>query len=145
MAHALRSSISLATAAVLALLGSGAPGPASASDADNTSRSAGKLQAPGAAPTTGFFAVVELDGTLIRGKGVVSSRRLSDGSYEVIFNAPVTSCAFTGTIGNTGFSGFTRGQISAQGRQGTNNGVFVKTSSSSGIVENRPFHLVVTC
>ena len=122
-----------------------AASPGLASDADNTSRSAGKLQAPGAAPTTGFFAVVELNGVLIRGKGVVSARRINDGSYEVIFNAPVTSCAFTGSIGNTGFSGATRGQFSAQGRFGTNNGVFVSTSGSSGTVADRPFHLVVTC
>lgn len=144
MAHSLRSRIPLAAAAALALFG-GDPGPASATDADNTSRSAGKLLAPGAAPTTGFFAVVELDGTLIRGKGVISARRLADSSYEVIFNAPITGCAFTGTIGSTGFSGFTRGQISVQGRGGTNNGVFVKTSSTSGVLENRPFHVVVTC
>lgn len=116
-----------------------------ASDSDNTSRSAGKLQAASAAPTTGFFAVVQLNGVLIRGKGVVTARQLSEGNYEVIFSSPITSCAFTGTVGETGFSNFARGQISVQGRAGTNNGLFVSTSSSSGIVASRPFHVVVTC
>jgi hypothetical protein len=146
MARSLRSRLPLATAAAaLALLGSGTLAPAAASDADNTSRSAGKLAAPAAAPTTGFFAVVDLNGVLVRGKGAVSAQRLSEGNYEVIFNASIASCAFTGSVGNSGFSGFARGQISVQGRSGTNNGLFVSTSSSSGIVANRPFHVLVTC
>ena len=45
-----------------------------------------------------LFAVVNVDGTLDHGNGVVSSAQLgADGTYEVIFNRDVTSCAYVGS------------------------------------------------
>src|SRR3954470_17076146 len=44
-------------------------------------------------------AVVNSDGTLDRGKGVVSSLKLATGQYEVIFTRNVRQCAYNATIG----------------------------------------------
>ncbi len=127
-----------------------AVGPTWASDVDNTSNNTpnrAAAVAAAAAPTTGFFAFVREIGGLVRGKGAVSSRRFAAGlgAYEVIFNGPVTGCAFSGTIGNPDANSATPGEITVQGRFGTNNGVFVTTHNASGGVADRPFHLVVTC
>src|SRR4051812_28059558 len=44
-------------------------------------------------------AVVNSDGTLDRGKGVVSSLKLATGQYEVIFTRNVRQCVYNATIG----------------------------------------------
>lgn len=145
MLFKLHSSALLVGATLATLMGS-PMAPATAADADNTSRSAGSMLVPSAASITGYFAVVEGNGSFVRGKGVVSAKRLSTGTYEVIFKAPITRCGFTGTLGVTGFVGVADpGEITVQGRFGTNNGVFVSTQASSGVRADRPFTVVVTC
>jgi hypothetical protein len=146
----------LALALVSAAALNAAVGPTRASDIDNTSNDTPKRAAAAAAaaavgaaavPTTGFFAVVRDNGGLARGKGAVSSRRFAAGlgAYEVIFNGPVTGCAFSGTVGNPDANSAAPGEITVQGRFGTSNGVFVTTHNAAGGVADRPFHLVVTC
>ena len=144
MVSLFRSTAVAVTLAAAALMHGGL---AQAADADNASRSGGKLVGARAAAVSGYFAVVNANGTLARGKGVVSTRRLDAGDYEVIFRNSIAGCAFTASIGNTGFVGTaTPGEITVQGRFNTNNGVFVNTMASSGSPDqDRPFHVVVTC
>lgn len=111
------------------------------------------------ADATALWAVVDADGTLARGSGVVSSARLEpmflmgigpaavgDGSYEVIFDRDVTSCAYIATLGQATLSGEPlRGGISVVPRFQNAAGVFVQTSNVAGADANGGFHLAVFC
>lgn len=91
-----------------------------------------------------LWAVINSDGSLARGSGVVSSANLSTGTFEVIFDRNVAGCAYSATIGD-GFLGTFDGQASATNRIFNSAGVFVATGDSAGANTSLPFHLVVTC
>ena len=96
------------------------------------------------------FAVVDSDGTLVRGSSsVVSASRTgsSSGNYQVIFNKDVTGCGFVATIGQIGSSGVALpGAISVAGLSANPvNGVFIQTTGFDGSSSDRPFHLSVVC
>ena len=91
-----------------------------------------------------FFAVVEANGTLVRGVGAVSSARLGVGTYQVVFSQDVTGSAYLGTIGLTGNAGTSpAGQIAVVGRNGIPAGVYVQTFNATGAAADRSFHLSV--
>lgn len=92
-----------------------------------------------------LFAVVQSNGTLARGLGNISSRRVFTGGYEVIFGRDVRSCAYTATLGVPGLQNTTPGEIVVGGRRGNSNAVFVATYNSTGSPSNNGFHLTVTC
>lgn len=51
-------------------------------------------------PPTILTAVVNVDGTLARGKGALSSRQVgADGGYEISFNTDVSQCTYTASGG----------------------------------------------
>jgi hypothetical protein len=95
------------------------------------------------------WAVVNLDGTLARGSGAVSSAQLgTDGEYEVVFNRDVTGCAYVAAGGEaTTFPADDAITVGASRREGNPNAVYLieydailnQDSYSSG------FHLIVTC
>ena len=96
------------------------------------------------------FAVVEADGTLARGRGVVSVTLLDgvpNGRYQVIFDRDISACAYNVTTGRTGpnaapavgFGQATNVIGSAQ------TGVGVFTRNQDGIGATRDFHLTVHC
>nr|MDT0662274.1 hypothetical protein [Micromonospora sp. DSM 115978] len=91
-----------------------------------------------------FFAVVNANGTLARGFGVVSSSRIALGQYQVVFSHNVTGSAYVGTLGLSGsVGGSPPGEIAVVGRNGNPNGVFVQTFNSAGGAADRGFHLSV--
>jgi hypothetical protein len=101
-----------------------------------------------AAPTTParVFAVINADGTTVRGNAVTSSSRISTGTYDVRWNRNITTCAWTGTLGLGGFvGGVGPGMIGVTGRAGTNNGVFVETFDRAGTSTDEPFTVLVVC
>ncbi len=51
-----------------------------------------------------FWAVVERDGTLVRGRNVWRVARLSTGIYEVVFTGDVSNGVYTATIGRPGIA-----------------------------------------
>jgi hypothetical protein len=95
------------------------------------------------------WAVVNVDGTLARGSGAVSSRQLgADGTYEVTFNRDITRCAHVATAGEAGtFPADDAITLGTSTSETTPNGVYLieydailgRDSYSSG------FHLIVTC
>lgn len=99
----------------------------------------------GMPPTAqGFFAVVNANGTLSRGFGVVSSTRLGVGQYQVVFSHNLRGSAYIGTIGLSGAVGVSpSGQIAVIGRAGNVNAVFVQTFAANGAAADRGFHLAV--
>ena len=95
-----------------------------------------------------YWAVVERDGSLVRGRNVVRSTRLSDGVYEVVFTADVTQGVYLATIGRPGEATEPAGQISVAlrcclppGEAGK--GIWVDTHDPDGTFSDRSFHLLV--
>ncbi|MGH3931200.1 MAG: hypothetical protein ACRDTF_14630 [Pseudonocardiaceae bacterium] len=95
-----------------------------------------------------LFAVVNANGTLARGCGARSSRRVpgSVGTYEVIFDRNVRDCSYVGTVGLSGSSNSSPpGEITVVGRFNNVNGVFITTHNSTGQLADRGFHIAVHC
>jgi hypothetical protein len=94
-------------------------------------------------------AVVNVDGSLARGRGAVSSSQLGvDGQYEVVFNRDVSNCAYVVSGGEaTTLPPDDAVVFTVAPRDGNPNAVFVqewdgvlgRDSYSSG------FHLMVVC
>jgi hypothetical protein len=91
------------------------------------------------------FAVVASNGVTVRGRKVVSSALLGTGFYQVVFNRDVRNCAYVATIGDPANGSETPGEITVATRVGNNNGVFVSTHNSAGVLQNHGFHLIVLC
>jgi hypothetical protein len=130
----------------LGLTGAAGPsGPSGPSGPTGLTGSAGPSGPSGPAGAgTNLWAVINSNGTLNRGSGVVSSANLggATGAYEVIFNRNVSACAYVATV----FRVFLQaGGISTDLRGGNNNGVFVETTDGVGALADRPFHLAVFC
>jgi hypothetical protein len=94
--------------------------------------------------TTVLWAVVDAAGALARSTGTTGSIHLGPGTYQVNFNRDVSGCAYTATIGPIG-AGSSSGDIDVATRAGNNNAVFIETRDNSGVVSDRPFHLMVAC
>ena len=107
-----------------------------------------------------FWAVVEQDGSLARGRNVVRTVRLGQGQYAVVFTADVSQGAFVATLGPSGIGTAPTGQIGVAtrcctdsnsylpfeslGSPGSNNhAVWVDTHDTNGKYSDRPFHLIV--
>ena len=120
---------------------------ASTAFAGGTSNSPGVRSSASNGPTVParVFAVINPDGSLLRGKAVASTQHLSTGVYDVRFNRNISSCVWTGSIGTGVFGGSTGpSEISVSGRAGTNNGLFVQTFSGASVAD-LPFHVLVVC
>lgn len=88
---------------------------------------------------TALWAVINSNGTTIRGSHITSSAFLTTGQYEVTFDQDVSECAFVVTPFET-----PNGQAIA-GHPANANAVFVRTSSSAGSDQSMPFTLAVFC
>ncbi|MEU7710812.1 hypothetical protein ACGF5H_19845 [Micromonospora chalcea] len=90
-----------------------------------------------------LFAVVDANGTLVRGLGATSATRLAAGMYQVAFDQDVAAAAYVGTVGPGKPGGLApQGVITVAPRSGIANAVFVETHGTSGHAD-RPFHLAV--
>lgn len=94
-----------------------------------------------------FWAVIERDGTLLRGRNVARSARLATGQYEVVFTADVSGGLYLATIGRPGISTEPSGQIGVALRcclppAEANKGVWIDTHDSTGAFSDRAFHVV---
>jgi hypothetical protein len=125
-----------------------------------------KARAPAAAPAPDvwgvehccvreFWAVVESNGNLVRGRNVTLCRRVPSagaGVYEVYFTGNVSNGVFNATIGRPGYATAPPGEITVALRAGDpynpftssmTQGVWVQTWDSSGNAADREFHLMV--
>ncbi len=96
-----------------------------------------------------YWAVVERDGTLVRGRNVLRTSRLGPGSYEVYFTGDVSNGVYVATIGRPGIATEPTGQIGVALRCcptslfETNKGVWGDTHDSNGDYSDRAFHVIV--
>jgi len=95
-----------------------------------------------------YWAVVETNGTLVRGRNVNRCTRLSAGIYEVVFTDDISGGVYVATIGRPGIATEPTGQIGVALRcclppAEANKGVWVQTHDSTGAFSDRAFHLLV--
>ncbi len=95
-----------------------------------------------------YWAVVERNGTLVRGRNVMRAKRLAPGQYEVVFTDDVSQGVYVATIGRPGISTEPAGEIGVALRcclvgAEVNKGVWVDTHDSNGAYSDRAFHLIV--
>ncbi len=107
-----------------------------------------------------FWAVIESDGSLARGRNVVRTVRLATGQYAVVFTADVSKGAYVATLGPSSIGTAPTGQIGVATRcctdpqsylpfellgspNANNHAVWVDTHDSAGNYSDRPFHLIV--
>ena len=97
-----------------------------------------------------YWAVVETDGTLVRGRNVKYSKYLgTPGQYEVAFTGDISRGVYVATIGRPGIATEPAGEIGVALRccpplpSDFGKTVWVDTHDSNGNYANRAFHLVV--
>lgn len=100
-----------------------------------------------------FWAVVERDASLVRGRNVLRTGKLGVGIYEVFFTGDVSNGAFVATIGRPGIATEPAGEITVALRCcpglnpwhpfADNKGVWIQTFDSNGRPSDRSFHLIV--
>lgn len=95
-----------------------------------------------------FWAVIERDGTLVRGRDVARVAHLGQGQYEVVFTSDVSGGVYVASIGRPGIATEPAGEIGVALRccltgTETNKGVWVDTHDSDGTYSDRAFHLIV--
>ncbi len=100
-----------------------------------------------------FWAVIDRDANLVRGRNVVRTTRLGTGTYEVFFTGEVKNGVFVATIGRPGIATEPPGEITVALRCcpnwgaytpfDDNKGVWVQTFDSGGKLSDRSFHLIV--
>jgi hypothetical protein len=106
---------------------------------------AGRTTSSSATATSSLTAVVNYDGTLVRGTATAASRLL-EGAYKVTFSRAVNNCVYSPAIGaaSTAAVGLS-GEISASHSSDSVFDVLVATLNSTGGFRDQSFHLVVTC
>ena len=109
-----------------------------------------------------FWAVVNLNGVLVRGEGLAEGAAAgkipNQSQYYVIFNRDVSSCAYQATIGSPGTSPPNQdSQITVSALAGNVagvsipnnashvNGVHVRTADGMNNEMPKPFHVAVIC
>jgi hypothetical protein len=101
------------------------------------------------AAATALWAVVEFNGTLVRGgSGAVSSTSIvaTPSHYIVTFNRDVTKCAYIAAPASNVATTFPPiGFIGVAPAEGNPDGVFVKTETSGGAEQQESFDLAVFC
>ncbi|HEX2835192.1 MAG TPA: hypothetical protein VHW00_19420 [Thermoanaerobaculia bacterium] len=100
-----------------------------------------------------FWAVVERDGTVVRGRNVVRGEKIGTGIYQIFFTGEVADGVFVATIGRPGIATEPPGEITLAVRCcpgfdiwqpfTDNKGVWVQTFDSTGKPSDRAFHLIV--
>lgn len=95
-----------------------------------------------------FWAVIETDGSLVRGRNVARVAHLDMGQYEIVFTSDVSEGVYVASIGRPGIATEPAGTIGVALRcclsgAEENKGVWVDTHDPTGEFADRAFHLLV--
>ncbi len=96
-------------------------------------------------PPTTLWAVVDADGTLVRGSGAVGSEKRATGFYLVTFNRDVSGCAYVASIGDVFGGEIGASETVPPPYETLNTQVWVQSHNSTGAMLDKRFHLVVNC
>jgi hypothetical protein len=89
-------------------------------------------------------AVVNANGSLVRGDDATRAQRTATGRYVVTFDSSVRNCAYIASVGQPGTGTLTPGVAMVGGTSNARQ-VRVDTRTLDGSYANRPFHLIVIC
>ena len=92
-----------------------------------------------------LWAVVNADGTLERGKGVIGTSKPGTGDYRVTFNRDVAGCAYSATLDEAAAGEISVFKKEVGGDETTPQQVAVATRNSASTLVDKPFHLIVHC
>jgi hypothetical protein len=95
-----------------------------------------------------LWAVVDDDGTPLRGVGATGVTKVAAAGYYVRFSSAINQCAYSATIGKTGTTYTTPGDIVAAHSTGNGDAthdVLVTIRTDAGAVVDRGFSLIVIC
>src|SRR5258708_13354838 len=92
-----------------------------------------------------FWAVVETDGTFVRGRNVARVAHLAPGQYEIVFTTDVSEGVYVASIGRPGIATEPAGEIGVALRccltgHATNKGGWVDTPDPDRNYPYPPFH-----
>ena len=93
----------------------------------------------------GLMAVVNPNGTLVRGNGVATTTREAAGTYRVNFERNISGCAWEGGLHDAGVFFGTPGEINLALNGATPNGLFVQTRNPAGALADSEFIVTVDC
>lgn len=103
-------------------------------------------EGPAGADAATLFAVVDADGDLVRGAGVVDSQRLGEGIYTVSFEEEISACAHIATVALPGHGGNPGDRtIGSAGRLADDSGAYLRLYDREGDLADHGFHLVLVC
>jgi hypothetical protein len=102
-----------------------------------------RLNALGVA--TVYYAVVDGNGTLARGSTGTSSSRVATGLYQVNFPKDISQCAWVTSIGGPAGTPVPPGETHSSLAPGSTTSLLQQISNSTGVLADRPFHVIVTC
>jgi hypothetical protein len=92
-----------------------------------------------------LWAVIDANGSLVRGGGVDSATRADTGAYHIVFKKNVRECAYLATLGRTGAEVADPGEIGTGGLPETVKGIWIRTRDSAGNLADRSFHVGIIC
>jgi hypothetical protein len=93
-----------------------------------------------------LYAILNSDGTLDQGKGVVSSLLYGTGTYNVRFDRDISTCAAVATpADSTGGGVVPAKQVTLNQHEGYTNRFYVETRNSAGTLVNSAFTIVAVC
>lgn len=102
---------------------------------------AGKLDEPKV-----LYAILNWNGPLDQGKGVVASSRADTGAYNVIFDRNISTCAAVATpADSTAAQVAIAKEVTLNQLAGVPNGFYVETKNSNGTPVDSAFTIVVVC
>lgn len=105
------------------------------------------LALPATAQAAKNWAVVQGDGTLVRGNGVTAVAHPTTGVFVVTFTADVRGCAFIANPGDPATAAVsTASTVSVARRAGSRDALDVRMwNQETGALANFPFHLTAYC
>lgn len=119
--------------------------------AENTGIDGAEARSSAVAQSLGatlLSAVVEADGTLVRGCHATSASKgdVPVGSYVVTFDRDIRRGAYVGSVGMPGAAGISpAGTVTVVGRAGDTRAVYIAMYDEDGNRVDRAFHLIVAC
>jgi hypothetical protein len=93
-----------------------------------------------------MWAVVDVDGTLVRGVNVATTHRQHTGSYRIEFTEPITGCAWIATAGPPGNGTYPPAVfITVIGSGLSDSRLFVNPRDATGTLVDAAFHVAILC
>jgi hypothetical protein len=93
----------------------------------------------------GLMAVVNPNGTLVRGNGVATTTREAAGTYRVNFERNISGCEWEGGLHDAGVFFGTQGEVNLALNGSSPNGLCVQTRNTAGTLTDSEFMVSVSC